>query len=226
MSTRIFLTIAIVVIYGIASAQDTAKVIQEVVITATKFPFKQNETGKVLTVITQEQLQKNSGKTLGEILNHQAGLNINGANNTLGTNLGINIQGASSANTLILLDGVPMYDPSGVSQEFDINNLSLNNIARIEILKGAQSTLYGSDAVAGVINFISKQPVQKPALVNINISAGSYSTYKGSASVGGTIGKGQTYLMSYSGTWSEGFSEAYDSTGVNHFEKDGFNQQL
>jgi vitamin B12 transporter len=226
MSTRIFLTIAVVVIYGTTSAQDSAKVFPEVVITATKFPFKQNETGKVMTVITQEQLQKNSGKTLGEILNQQAGLNINGANNTLGTNLGVNIQGASSANTLILMDGVPMFDPSGISQEFDLNNLSLNNIARIEILKGAQSTLYGSDAVAGVINIITKLPSAKAVGVDLNISAGSYSTYKGSATVSGTIGKAQTYLISWSGIRSEGFSSAYDSTGVNHYENDGFDQQL
>jgi len=226
MSTRIFLTIAIVAIYGTTLAQDSAKVFPEVVITATKFPFKQKETGKVMTIITQEQLQKNSGKTLGEILNQQAGLNINGANNTLGTNLGINIQGASSANTLILLDGLPMYDPSGVSQEFDINNLSLNNVARIEILKGAQSTLYGSDAVAGVINIISKQPTGKAVNVDLNISAGSYSTYKGSASVSGTIGKAQTYLISWSGIRSAGYSAAYDSTGVNHYENDGYGQQL
>lgn len=203
--------------------KDTAKTLNEVVITATKFPVKQNETGKVLTVITQQQLQKDLGKSLSEILNQQTGLIINGANNTLGTNQSVFMRGASGANTLILIDGIPVYDPSGISSEFDINNFSLYNIERIEILKGAQSTLYGSDAVAGVINIITKKSFNKPVNVNINVAAGSYSTYKGNVALSGTV-NGQTYFVSYSKIKSKGFSAAYDSAGNKNFDKDGFNQ--
>src|SRR5687767_7349626 len=106
-------------------AQDSAKTLNEVVITATKFPVKQTETGKVITVITQEQLQKNLGKSLPEVLNQQVGIAINGANNTSGTNQSVFIRGASSSNALILLDGVPLYDASGESNVFDINNFAL-----------------------------------------------------------------------------------------------------
>lgn len=207
-------------------AQDTAKTLNEVVITATKFPVKQTETGKVITVITQEQLQKNCGKSLPEVLNRQVGITINGANNTSGTNQSVFIRGASSSNALILLDGVPLYDASGESNVFDINNFALNNIERIEILKGSQSTLYGSDAVAGVINIISKKTFNKPVNFNLNLSAGSYHTYKGSASLSGSNGKGQTYFVSYSNLNSKGFSSAYDSAGNNNFDKDGFKQNV
>lgn len=139
------------------SAQDTTKTMTEVVVTANKFPVKQNETGKVMTVITQALLQKSYGKSLTELLNEQVGLSINGTTNTAGTNQTVYMRGASSANTLILLDGVPLNDASGITSEFDLNNFSIYSIERIEILKGAQSTLYGSDAVAGVINIITKK---------------------------------------------------------------------
>ena len=88
--------------------------------------------------------------------------------------------------------------PSGSADAFDLNNFALDNIERIEILKGAQSTLYGSDAVAGVINIISKKVKVKSHLnLNVDFSAGSYETYKGGISLSGTNGKGQTYFISY-----------------------------
>ena len=81
---------------------------------------------------------------------------INGADNTPGTNQTLYMRGASSSNTLILLDGMPLFDASGIGNEFDLNNFALDNIDRIEVLKGSQSTLYGSDAVAGVINLMER----------------------------------------------------------------------
>lgn len=227
MKKGIFIAAA-VIFSGYAQAQkDTAtKTLDEVIVTANKFPQKQNETGKVVDIITQEQLQKSFGKSIGEVLNQQAGVIINGADNNLGTNQTVYTWGASSANTLILLDGVPLYDASGITNEFDLNNFALGNIERIEILKGSQSTLYGSDAVAGVINLISKKGGKKPFNLHADLSAGSYHTYKGYISLSGTNGKGQTYFISYNKIYSKGFSSAYDSTGKNNFDKDGFKQDV
>lgn len=207
-------------------AQDSVKTLNEVIVTATKAPIKQSQTGKVVSVITQEQLQKSFGKSLGEVLNEQPGMTINGSENTLGTNQTVYTRGASAGNTLILLDGVPLYDASGISSEFDLNNFALDDIERIEILKGSQSTLYGSDAVAGVINIITKKSGKKPLNFNADLSAGSYETYKGSVSLSGTNGHGQTFFLSYNKIYSSGFSSAYDSTGKNHFDNDGFNQDV
>ena len=227
MKKKIFIAAAVIFSSHAQAQKDTAgKTLDEVVITANKFPQKQSETGKVVTIINHEQLQKSFGKTLSEVLNQQPGLNINGADNNLGTNQTVYTRGAGSANTLILLDGVPLYDPSGVTNEFDLNNFALDNIERIEILKGSQSTLYGSDAVAGVINIISKKGEKKPFNFNADLSAGSYDTYKGNLSVSGANGKGQTYFISYNKINSKGFSSAYDSTGKNNFDKDGFNQDV
>ncbi len=227
MKKKIFIAAAVIFSSHVQAQQDTAqKTLDEVIVTANKFPQKQSETGKVVTIITQEQLQKSFGKSLSEVLNQQPGLNINGADNNLGTNQTVYTRGASSANTLILLDGVPLYDPSGITNEFDLNNFALDNIERIEILKGSQSTLYGSDAVAGVINIISKKGEKKPFNLNVDLSAGSYDTYKGNISLSGSNGKGQTYFVSYNKIDSKGFSSAYDSTGKGNFEKDGFDQDV
>ena len=227
MKKKIFIAAAVIFSsYAQAQKDTTVKTLDEVIVTANKFPQKQSETGKVVNIITQDQLQKSFGKSLSEVLNEQPGLNINGADNNLGTNQTVYTRSASSANTLILLDGVPLYDPSGISNEFDLNNFALDNIERIEILKGSQSTLYGSDAVAGVINIISKKGEKRPFNLNVDLSAGSYNTYKGGISLSGNNGKGQTYFISYNKIYSEGFSSAYDSTGKNNFDKDGFNQDV
>ena len=193
MKKKIFIAAAVTIFSNQLLAQglipDTvSKILDEVIITATKSPIKQSETGKVVNVITQEQLNRSSGKTLSEVLNQLPGMIINGADNNWGTNPTIYTRGASSSNTLILLDGVPLYDASGVGNEFDLNNFALDNIEKIEVLKGSQSTLYGSDAVAGVINIISKKEGNKPFKLNVNLSAGSYDTYKGSASLSGSNG--------------------------------------
>jgi vitamin B12 transporter len=187
--------------------------------------YRRYKISQEITVKTKEQLQKSAGKTLSEVLNEQVGITINGANNNLGTNQTLYMRGAHAANTLILVDGVPVYDASGETNQFDISNFSLYNIERIEIMKGAQSTLYGSDAVAGVINLITKKGGEKPINFNAIFSAGSYNTYKGSVALSGNK-KGQTYFLSYSKIDSKGFSSAYDSTGKQNFDKDGFKQDV
>ncbi len=207
-----------------AQQDSVAKTLDEVIITANKFPQKQSETGKVVTIITSDQLEKSFGKSISEVLNQQPGININGADNNLGTNQTVYTRGASSANTLIMLDGIPLNDASGISNEFDLNNFTIDNIERIEILKGSQSTLYGSDAVAGVINIISKKGEEKPVSLHVDLSAGSYHTYRGNIALSGSNGKGNTYYVSYNKIYSKGFSSAYDSTGKQNFDKDGFDQ--
>jgi vitamin B12 transporter len=90
------------------SVKDSTRQMDEVVITANKFPQKQSSTGKVLTVITQEQIQKSAGRNIGELLSQQVGLTVNGAGNTPGTVQTLYTRGAAFPNTLILIDGIPL----------------------------------------------------------------------------------------------------------------------
>ena len=203
---------------------DTTKTatLDEVVVTANKFPQKQSTTGKVITVINREQIEKSSGKTVSQLLNEQAGITINGALNNLGTNQTVYMRGAASGRTLILIDGIPVNDPSTIDNSFDLNMLSLNNIDRIEIARGAQSTLNGSDAEAGVINIITtKNDISKPLNVKATIAGGKFSTYRAAAQVFGKADQ-FTYNVGYSRLQSKGFSSAYDSTGTKAFDNDGY----
>ncbi|MDQ2864092.1 MAG: TonB-dependent receptor plug domain-containing protein, partial [Bacteroidota bacterium] len=224
MKKKIFIAAAVLISsYAHAQKDTTGKTLDEVVITATKSEVKQSQTGKVVSVIDQATLQRNIGKSLTEILNYQAGIFVNGANNALGTNQDVYLRGAGSGNTLILIDGVPVGDPSLINNSFDLNNINPNQVERIEILKGAQSTLWGSDAVAGVINIITKKGGDKKLAPNASVSYGSYNTLKASAGIGGKIDK-LSYNLNYNYIKSDGFSSAYDSTGSAGFDKDGFKQ--
>ena len=168
-------------------AQQDTSFLKEVVVTANKVANKQTETSKVVSVINREMLRQSGGRSLGELLNQVVGVTIPGANSNLGTNLTVSIRGASAGNTLILLDGIPVNDPSVITNYFDINLLSTDQIERIEVLKGGHSTLYGSDAVAGVINIISRKneaSLQHPHL-NASLSGGNYSTLRTSIGFSG-----------------------------------------
>jgi vitamin B12 transporter len=211
--------------YAQTLSKDSTKQLDEVVVTATKFPVKQALTGKVLDVITREQLDKSGGKQLTEILNTQAGVVVTGATQTLGSIQNVYLEGADAGKTLILIDGIPAYDPSGTSTAFDLNLINTDEVERIEILKGSQSTLYGSDAVAGVINIITKKGNGKPFNASANLSAGSYGTWKTSAGLDGKIG-GTGYNVQYTHLRSDGVSSAYDTTGKGNFDHDGFTENI
>jgi len=201
----------------------TGNSLEEVILTANKYPKKQSETGKVITLITRQQLDKSGGKTVSELLNTVVGTTMIGANNNWGTNITASIRGASAGNVLILLDGIPVNDPSVISNYFDLNLISLDQVERIEILKGGQSSLYGSDAVAGVINIISKKTANKSISVNGNLTGGSYKTFKQSVGFGGQ-GKVAGYSVNYTHISSAGFSAATDKDNTGTFDKDGYDQ--
>jgi vitamin B12 transporter len=208
------------------SKDTTFKPLDQVVVTATKYPVKEGLTGKVLTVITKEQLEKSSGRQLTEVLNTQAGIIVVGSNGTLGSEQDVHMQGADAGQTLILIDGIPAYDPSGTSTNFDLNLINTDEIERVEILKGSQSTLYGSDAVAGVINIITKKGNGKPFNASANLAAGSYGTWKTSAGFDGKIDGRTGYNVQYTHLQSDGISAAHDLTGTGHFDNDGFKENL
>ncbi|MBK8140429.1 MAG: TonB-dependent receptor [Chitinophagaceae bacterium] len=220
---RHFFVLAAVIFSNQLKAQEDTTLLNEVVITTNKYPKKQSETGKVVTTISREQLERSGGKTLPEILNSVTGTVIIGANNALGTNQTVSIRGASAGNVLILLDGIPVNDPSVITNYFDLNFLTTDQVERIELLKGGQSTLYGSDAVAGVINIISKKAGAKKLHVHGAFSCGSFNNLRQNIGINGRGNKAD-YSLNYTHLSNDGFSAAFDSSGSAGFDRDGFNQ--
>lgn len=222
MSKKRVLSIVIALLgsHLIFAQQDSisANVLEEVTVTANKFPGKTLQTGKVLTIVTRQQLERAGGKDLSQILQEQTGLYLNGANSNPGKDKTIFLRGAKGEHTLIAIDGVPVYDVSGVTSSFDIRSIPVENIERIEILKGSQSTLYGSDAVAGVINIIMKKGTKK-ASPSLLLNYGSYNTFKTNASINGKSGV-IDYQLGYTYSRTDGISEATDKAGTGKFDKD------
>ena len=197
--------------------KEKVETLKEVVITATKFSLKKENTGKVINTITQKQLQQNAGKSIIEILNTVAGIDVRGVNANASEPRSINIRGGRSRQVLVLIDGVPVTDQSAINQEFDLRLLSTNQIESIEILKGASSTLYGSGAATGVINIILKKASQDSISGSFETSLGTNNTskYTGSGfsdknqnvALSGTLGK-FNFLSSFSITGVDGMSSA------------------
>lgn len=223
---RHFLALAAVIISMQLSAQQDTALLDEAIITASKFEQKQSQTGKVVTVITRQQLDKSGGRSITQLLNEQAGITINGAYNSPGNVQTIYTRGSGSGRTLILIDGIPVSDPSMINNEFDLNLISVNDVERIEICRGAQSTLYGSDAIGGVINIITvKKDIAAPLQLKLVNSIGNKNTFRNNLQLYGKKGK-LTYTTRFARLRTDGFSSAYDSTGIMGFEKDGYDGSM
>ena len=195
--------------------------LDEIVVTASKIPLPLRETAKPVQIISREEIRRGAGRDLSQLLQEQAGIIVNGAFSSPGKDKSIFVRGANSEYTLVLIDGQPVSDPTGLSGSFDLRFLPLEQIERVEILKGSQSTLYGPDAIAGVINIISRKPADdRPVSVRGSASYGSLNTFEGSIGVSGTAGS-VGYDVSYQKYVTDGISEAANPSDTVRFDKDG-----
>jgi len=150
--------------------------LKEVVLSDTKFELNKEKSGKVIEVITAQDLEKKSGQSLATVLSQAPGVEINGNQSANGKNLGYYIRGGRNRQVLIVIDGVPVTDASGISMEYDLRLLPVDQVERIEIMKGAGSTLYGTGAATGVINITLKKATKKEIQGNAYVNIGSNNT--------------------------------------------------
>ena len=218
---------------SIAQEEQKEKVehLDEIVLSDTKFELKKKYSGKIIYKITQKDIQQNTGKTVIDLLDNIAGIEINGNNNTAGSNIGLYIRGGRNRQVAVLIDGVLVSDPTGISSGYNLNLLDLSEIESIEVLKGSSSTLYGSGAATGVINIKLKKASIKPISFNYMASIGTNNTQQNqntnfeelSQNIGvrGTLNK-FTYLTSFSLFKTDGMSSANDKDAMEPFETDAF----
>ena len=195
--------------------------LDEVVISAGKFSKKRAENGRVVVIISYEEIERSGSRDIGQLLHARAGIYVNGANGAPSKDRGIYLRGSAPQYSLILIDGIPLYDPAGVNGVFDLRLLSLANVQRIEILKGSQSTLYGTDAMSGVINIITRKG-EEGFHSRASFSYGSYDQLTGDAGLSGKVGK-VSYSAGYRYWGSSGISEARAPEGKS-FDEDPFSQ--
>lgn len=238
MKNLIFKTFVVISIFTTNNfyAQDTSnekvEELQEVIISTTKFPLKKENVGKTIVTITKETIEKMPFQSVAVLLNQITGIEINGTNNNTGKNLGYYVRGGRSHQLLVLIDGIPVTDPSGINFSYDLNLLALHQIESIEIMKGAASTLYGSGAAAGVINITLKKVTKDNFKGNVLFNVGTNNSskkddyainkYNQYIDVSGSNDK-SSYLLSFSNSYYNGMSEAATETNEK-MESDPFKQ--
>lgn len=198
---------------------------EELIVSATKtLNSIADAGGSSVTVITSKEIKDSGQSTVLDVIKSVPGIDIV-SNGGLGSSSSIYLRGADAKYTLVLIDGVPVNDPSMMSDEANLSNLMVDNIERIEILRGPSSMLYGSSAAAGVINILTRKGAPKPS-VYAGIEGGSYGTYRFYGGGNGTKGP-LNYAMSVSRTKTDGFSALDERNPVvnssgKEFEKDGY----
>jgi vitamin B12 transporter len=183
---------------------------EKVVVTAHRDEIPQDQVGSSVTVITAEDLDR-TGKTLVlDALRSVPGLEV-ARNGGPGGTTSVFLRGANAEHTLVLVDGVEANDPIAPTRAFDFSSLAVNNIDRIEILRGPQSTLYGSDALGGVIHIITKNGGGDLS-GHLSAEAGSFSTTRATAGVHGG-GERTWYSIGITGLDTDGISAAAETDG-------------
>ena len=208
-------------VLGPVEASAQVRVGPETVVTATRLPTSIDRVGNAITVITEEQIRERQVTSVADILRTVPGLAVNRSGGGVGTLTQVRIRGAEANQTLVLIDGIEVNDPSGGS-EFDFGHLLASGIERIEILRGPQSALYGSDAVGGVINIITKRGEGKPAGY-VSLEAGSFNTGRADVGVSGSLDR-ISYSFYATGYDTDGISVASRKRGFD--ENDGYAQRV
>lgn len=150
--------------------------LDEVLLSDTKFESKRRESGKMVIRIGQDELLRSVGQSMAEIINRQAGIEINGSRSRQGEVLGIFARGGRSRQVVVFIDGVRISDPSSFSGTFDLRLLNPAFVESIEIIKGANSTLYGANAASAVIYITTKKATKNGLFTQITTSFGTNQT--------------------------------------------------
>ncbi|MDC6352316.1 TonB-dependent receptor [Zeaxanthinibacter sp. PT1] len=205
------------------------EILDEVVVSDSRFALKREYSGKTVISIGPEELQKYTGRSVAEVINTLSGLEIAGSRGRPGEVLGVYARGGRGRQVLVLIDGVRVSDPSSFAQEYDLRYLGTDNIASLEIIKGAASTLYGSNAATAVISITTKKASGEPLSGHFESSIGTnqsqekqqynISEFSNSARVGGTAGN-----VSYTADFSNAFSENLSSLVTPGNEEDIFSR--
>ncbi len=191
--------------------------LSDVVVSATKTSTSTLELANSITVIDSDEIANRNKINVFELLKTEHGLSYT-TQGPLGTLSNINIRGGNNGNTLVLVDGMKLNLASDPANVYDFANLTTDNIDKIEVLRGPQSTLYGSDALSGIINIITKKGSGKSRF-NLISEGGSYNTFKIAAGFSGET-EMFNYNLSAGRVKSDGFSAASEKLGNN--EKDGY----
>ena len=190
--------------------------VPSIVVSPYYVPISIEQAGSAISVISRDQIEQSSATSVAGLLRTVPGVTVIESGGPGGT-AEVRLRGGETGHTLVLIDGVRVNDPSTAHDEFDFSTISPDSIERIEVLRGPQSSVYGSDAMGGVVNIIMRKPHGKPSL-SWTVEGGSYSTHAERLS-GGFASGDLSVLMSGEHVATSGFSRVGNR---DHDEADGF----
>ena len=187
---RSSISLAAVAASSAASAEDAAHAVaadgDSIIVTATRAPLTLDEVPSSIAVLDKEAIDRAQDIGVTELLLRTPGISIS-RNGGYGTSTSLRIRGAESDHSVVVIDGVKLNDPSSTGGGFNFTNLLAGDISRIEVLRGPQSILWGSQAIGGVVNVVTASP-EKTLEGSFDVEAGSRETVSARAAVGGRTG--------------------------------------
>ena len=189
----------------------------DIVVTATRTPVSIDRVASSITVLDKRAIDAAQDIGVTELLLRTPGVSIS-RNGGYGTDTTLRLRGAEGDQTVVVLDGVKLSDPASPDGSFNLGNLLTGDAARLEILRGPQSTVWGSQAIGGVVNIVTTLPT-KPLEGSFDVEGGSRDTVDARAGVGGKDGR-VTWRLAGETFTTDGIS-ALDPRFGGH-ERDGY----
>ncbi len=205
------------VVRGRPSPFPATPVENDVVLSAGSDPSRRAQVGSSVTVLNTEHIERSGKTSVSGLLRDVAGVDVVRQGGT-GSITSVFLRGANSQHTKVLLDGIPMNDPSNATRGFDFSSLDVENIERIEVLRGPQSLLYGSDAIGGVIAIYTKRG-DGPLSIHASGRGGTFGTSRESMQLSG--GNDQLYY-SLGGAYTNTAGISQASRRLGYTERDGY----
>jgi vitamin B12 transporter len=195
----------------------------DVIVTANRAERPADEVAQSVTVIDAAEIERRQSQTVLDLLRTVPGVTVT-RNGGPGTVAGVNIRGAENDQNVVLIDGVKLNDPSSVGGGFNFASLLTGNIERIEVVRGSQSVIWGSQAIGGVVNLITAAPTEE-LQVTARGEYGWRDTAQAVANVSGRVGPAS---ISVGGVYyrTDGFSAAAGGAERDGYENIGANAKL
>jgi vitamin B12 transporter len=213
-------SLAILAFAPAALAQSSGAIgVDSVVVTANRAPRPVDSVGGQITVLDEAAIRSSQSVAVSDLLARTPGVTVT-RNGPIGAATAVRIRGAETDQTVVLIDGVKLNDPSAVGGGYNFGNLLLGDVGRIEVLRGAQSVLWGSQAIGGVVNVITTDP-KAPFETTLDAEVGTRRTAYVRAGAGG-VSERLTWRLAAAQYATDGFSAFSDDRGG--VEKDGFRQ--
>jgi vitamin B12 transporter len=193
----------------------------DLVVGADRTPVPMNLVNASVTVVRREEIERRQWRTLTDVLGQSPGVSVTNSGGP-GKTTQLFMRGMNANHSVVLIDGVRVDDPSSVNGAANLAHVRLENVERIEVVRGPMSTLYGSDALGGVINIITRKGSGRPTAA-LTVEGGSYGTFNADGLVSGSYGP-VSFALGGSATIADGFSVVADGRSTNRapIDYDGY----